>query len=327
MTESEILARWKDEEPAYRAWGRFVSEQIVSDLCAKHVGLDWRVFLKIPCEPRTKTSDSLLGKAFRVGKSYADRYGDIEDKVGVRFVVLLAADLDKLQRVIEASPEWTASLDRDFEAERDLRPMEFAYQSKHYVLKSKKDFEYGGQTIKAGMPCEIQLRTLLQHAHSELTHDNIYKRKEGGEVSRKVQRTIAKSMALIEVVDEHFAQAVRELEVATEPERRATTTLIDLFAKYIGRSASLDRSTSIVLQAFPEELDEKLGGRIEELLAKKAHLVSQVQANFDASYVFRQPWILFVFLLASTKPMEAAERWPLTKEELEPVYNCLGLTA
>lgn len=327
MTEAEILARWKDEEPAYKAWGRFVSQQIVSDLCAKHPGLDWRVFLKIPCEPRTKTSDSLLGKAFRVGKAYADRYGDIEDKVGVRFVVLLAADLDKLQAVIKASPEWSASLDRDFEAERDLRPMEFAYQSKHYVLKSKKDFEYEGQVIKTGMPCEIQLRTLLQHAHSELTHDNIYKRKEGGEVSRKVQRTIAKSMALIEVVDEHFAQAVRELELATEPERRATATLIDIFAKYIGRSPSIDRSTSIVLQAFPEELDEKLSGRIEELLSKKAHLISQVQASFDAAYVFRQPWILFVFLLASTKPKETAERWPLTKEELEPVYNCLGLTA
>src|SRR3546814_12228521 len=28
-----------------------------------------------------------------------------------------------------------------------------------------------------GTPCEVQLRTLLQHAHSQLTHDTIYKPK------------------------------------------------------------------------------------------------------------------------------------------------------
>lgn len=35
--------------------------------------------------------------------------------------------------------------------------------------------DIGGMTVTAGTPCEVQVRTLLQQAHSELTHDTIYK--------------------------------------------------------------------------------------------------------------------------------------------------------
>src|SRR5690606_22227118 len=101
------------------------------------------------------------------------------------------------------------SKDKDFEAEREAHPLEFVYQSVHYVLKSKPGQAFNGVNLPAGLACEIQVRTLLQHAHSELTHDTLYKPKATAKPA--VHRTVAKSMALIEATDEFFDEAMRKL--------------------------------------------------------------------------------------------------------------------
>ncbi|RWP54341.1 MAG: hypothetical protein EOR07_34055 [Mesorhizobium sp.] len=43
------------------------------------------------------------------------------------------------------------------------------------MVRSKDELTFDGETIAAGTPCEIQVRTILQHAYSQLTHDTIYK--------------------------------------------------------------------------------------------------------------------------------------------------------
>ena len=94
---------------------------------------------------------------------------------GLRFVVLVSADIKVVERAITTCPKWTAVLARDYEEERRQRPYEFDYQSVHYIVRSKDELTFEGVTIAAGTPCEIQVRTILQHAYSELTHDTIYK--------------------------------------------------------------------------------------------------------------------------------------------------------
>ncbi|TOO37902.1 (p)ppGpp synthetase, partial [Vibrio parahaemolyticus] len=73
----------------------------------------------------------------------------------------------------------------------------------HYVVRARVDLQVKGLMIKAGTPCEIQVRTLLQHAYAELTHDAVYKAKTV--VEPEVHRTVAKSMALIETTDDFFS--------------------------------------------------------------------------------------------------------------------------
>jgi putative GTP pyrophosphokinase len=190
MNEVEFLRKWDSEREMYIAWGSFVATQISDALQVADQTLDLKKFLKIPPTPRVKEADSLLGKAFHRNKPYKNPYEEIEDKIGVRFVVLLTSDIKNIARVIENSKLWHASLDKDYEAERDNRPLEFTYQSMHYVLKAADDLTIeNGIAIPRGTPCEVQLRTLLQHAHSELTHDSIYKREPGAEVSRPAALT------------------------------------------------------------------------------------------------------------------------------------------
>jgi putative GTP pyrophosphokinase len=324
MTETEFLTRWHAEKTFYESWGRYVKSKIEESLLVDSPSLDLESFLKIAKPPRSKKDESLLDKAFHRDKNYEDPYLEIEDKIGLRFVVLLTTDITKLQAVVEKSEQWSASLDKDYESEREARPTEFAYQSKHYVLKASRELHLDGVTIPAGTPCEVQLRTLLQHAHSELTHDNIYKVEAGNVVSTKVHRTVAKSMALIEAVDDYFELAIEQLSEATAPERRALKELTFLYEKYIGRQPGLAKSNRLVLNAFPQFVDAELSGKIEKLLSDLPFIATNIRDRYDSQHSFRQPWMLLAYLAAMKAPEKTQEDWPLTPEEIKPVYVDLG---
>ena len=307
MTEEEFLARWHEERPAYEAWGTFVRTIIESRIATIRPAVDVEKFIKIPATPRSKSDESLIGKAFhRPEKKYADPYNDIEDKVGLRFVVLLASDIRKLQDLIEQAAEWNASLDRDFVEERDARPTEFAYQSVHYVLRSREPVDYNGVRIPANVPCEVQLRTLLQHAHSELTHDNVYKVQGGTVVTNKVHRTIAKSMALIETVDDFFERAITELSEATAAERHALAQLRAAYEMHTGLPPGNDQTNEFVIHAFKETLPDDLPGAISTLVERYPFIPTNIKAKYTKFYQFRQPWIILAYWLVPSKQSRAA---------------------
>ena len=324
MTEAEFLSLWTAEKEIYAAWGNIVVSEILDGLRAKDSSLDTDVFVKIPPTPRKKSDDSLLGKAFHRGKIYSDPYLEIEDKIGVRFVVLLTAQILTLQKIIESSTVWDWSLDKDYEQDREHRPLEFAYQSKHYVLKSKSTANLNGVAVPIGTPCEIQLRTLLQHAHSELTHDNIYKVQAGTTVSSRVHRTVAKSMALIEAVDDFFESAISQLGEATALERGALQSLSLLFNQHIGLSPGNDKSNALIVHALREQIGDGLHAQVNKMLEEKPFIVEQIRARYGAVHTYRQPSILFVYLQVTLQPNLTQDNWPLTPAELRPVFTDLG---
>jgi putative GTP pyrophosphokinase len=326
MNETEFLARWKAEREIYAAWGGAVVSEIVGGLGGLDNSLDASVFFKIAPTPRLKHDDSLLGKAFHRNKQYVDPYLEIEDKVGVRFVVLLTSDVGRLQKSIEASTKWTWSLDKDYEEDRELRPLEFAYQSKHYVLRAKGGVSCNGVDVPEGTPCEIQLRTLLQHAHSELTHDNIYKVQSGTVVSNSVHRTVAKSMALIEAVDDFFERAIEQLGEATAGERSALKSLSQLFEKYVGLSPGSDKSNSLVLHALRNQITSDLHAQVEAMLQANLFIASKIKERYGSVHAFRQPWILFAYLEVKRHPSQTQDCWPLTPAEILPVFTDLGMS-
>lgn len=327
MTQNEFLQHWSAQKEAYRAWGHLVRAEIEDQLSKNNPSLDLGSFIKIPAEPRLKDDDSLLTKAFHRNKGYTDPFNQIEDKVGVRFVVLLTSEISKIEKVIETTNAWTFSLDRDFEADKESRPAEFGYQSKHYVLRAAKDVQYEGILVPQNTPCEVQIRTLLQHAHSELTHDNIYKRDSNKDVSKDVQRTVAKSMALIEAVDDYFLHAVRALEEATKVERDALLALQKIYEKHIGLPSIPTRTDLIVLEAFREYLTQDLGSSIESLLELKPWIITKIIDRRSRDIIYRQAWILLIYYLVSRYPYAANRIWPFTKDQISQIYTDFGKVA
>lgn len=323
MNESDVIARWEADKPLYQAWAGFVVLKICSGLEGLIAPQPLKEFIKVPAEPRLKDTKSLLDKALYRGKGYTDPYGDITDKAGVRFVVLLTSDIRKVEEIICGVSYWECSKDRDYEQERLARPLEFSYQSVHYILRAKEDTDVGGVIVPAGTSCEVQVRTLLQHAHSELTHDTIYKPKKSA--APGVHRTVAKSMALIEAADDFFEQVVTSLDKANQPERVAISALMNIYREKVGLEPEKAKSNLIILDAFSDKLSDGFAEGIKAFVDSKPFIPGLIAAHASGQHLFRQPAIILAYFAASTAPSDTKDRWPLTPNELRTIYADLGL--
>ena len=323
MKESDILSRWESDRPIYQAWANYVARVICDNLALLIDPQPLEDFLKLPVKPRLKSAQSLVDKALHRGKNYTDPYGDITDKAGVRFVVLLTSDIKKVEETIHTNSDWEYSKDKDYEEERLARPLEFSYQSVHYVVRAREDMEIDGISIPAGTACEVQVRTLLQHAHSELTHDTIYKPKTTA--APHVHRTVAKSMALIEAADDFFENVVSDLDQASKTVREALDILAGLYRNMVGNDPEFAKSNLIILDAFADKLGNGFRQRLESLLQSKPYIIDRVSEHAESQHLFRQPAILLAYLLANTTPAETKYNWPLPPDELRSVFLDLGL--
>jgi putative GTP pyrophosphokinase len=324
VTESEFLDRWRSEHPVYMAWGDFVLARIKDRLAAAIVPVSLNYFIKVPPQPRLKAEDTLLDKAFKRNKNYADPYGDITDKIGMRFVVLLTSDIPKICGIVESEPDlWSYSKDRDYEEERLERPLEFSYQSVHYVVRAARDLESAGLTVPTGTPCEIQIRTLLQHAHCELTHDTLYKPKTIAKP--EVKRTIAKSMALIEATDEFFASAMNSLNEAASRQSSILAILSRQYERLVDQPAGNERSNSLALDTFAERLPQDFSSAVGTFLAGHPYLADRIKERRASRLFFRQPAALLAYYLAGTMPSQVKEHWPLDRDDLAVIFSDLGM--
>lgn len=322
MLQAEFIERYRVEEPIFDAWGKYVTHTI-QEMLAARVGGEHSVsgFLKIPPTYRTKTVDSLIEKAYYREKRYVDAYSEISDKVGVRFVVLLLADIRVVEQVVLDCPAWTASKDRDFEEERARQPALFNYQSLHYVVRARPGV-IGDLPFPEGLPCEVQIRTLLQHAYSELTHDTIYKPRTLA--SPGVHRDVAKSMALIETTDQIFGEVSMRLREASSVSERWLEILASLYGELVGRSPASHARASLF---FLDQLQDLLDGLDVEAirtLLRNYPLDRWIGERSEESFLFRQPIVVLVYYLAETQRINFVQRWPFTRDELSPIYTDLG---
>lgn len=325
MNEQEILERWESEKPIYEAWAALIAKEIGSRLESAIAPTSLEYFLKVPMVPRLKGNGSLVDKALYRSKAYANPYEDITDKVGMRYVVLLTSDIRHFCSIIESAdcePFWSWSKDKDFEQERLAKPLEFSYQSMHYVLKAKAGLAFNGVGIPEGVACEVQIRTLLQHAHSELTHDTLYKPRSTAEPA--VRRTVAKSMALIEATDEFFEQAMENLALANEPHRKLLNYLSSAYEKGTGITPESERSNQLVIDAFIGILPSDPLDRIEEFLQQKSYVFDKIKEQKRARHFFNQPVILLAYYLVATMPAQTKDAWPIETADLEKVFSDLG---
>lgn len=308
----------------FEAWGSAVVENIVHGLNGRLSPLSADIFLRIPPKARLKADVSIVEKAF-YRKNYDDPYNQITDKVGVRFVVLLNSDLKMVEKVIEDCEIWTASKDRDFEDEQTRNPLQFDYAAVHYVVYCKGNKVIDGTEIYDGTPCEVQIKTILQHAYSELTHDTIYKPRV--DATPAMRRAAAKSMALIEATNDYFEDVTKQVSAAISPERAATAALTSIYQCAVGVDPQTSRLEGLLLDAFHTDTDniDQLISGVSEMVSQSAYIGTCVAERAKTKLLFRQPSILAVYHLAQTHGAELKAQWPLTEDELRPIFVDLGL--
>lgn len=322
MNEAEFIARYQKELPIYKAWGVYVNKVITDSLSNKLGGREeLNSFLKIPAKPRVKDLNSLVSKAYYRNKDYTDPYTEITDKVGIRFVVLLKEDIKLISDVINNNEIWSRSKDRDFEKEKLANPTTFDYQSDHYIVKNREKLSVGNTVIPEHTACEIQVRTLLQHAYGELTHDTIYKPKT--KASPDIVRSISKSMALIEVTDDIFWQVTMNLK---SYQSKSDDFLLKLRGLYEGiTNTDYEEKINIfILDAFQDKLGDIQFSDISDLAAQKL-IQDTIKRKYQNSLLYRQPIILLIYYLILEKRNLCQDLWPLTDKELQPLFSDLGI--
>lgn len=308
--------------PALEAWGQFVHDTIQEKAKEK---FSEATSLQMS-SMRPKEKQSALEKIGR--KSYSNPIVELTDLVGVRFVTLLSSDLDVISEIIETEEIWTYSLDRDEEQEKADAPNVFDYQSRHYVVKAKSEIEINGVTIPAELPCEIQLRTILQHAFAEVTHDKVYK--PSGEVPIKAKRFVSSSMALMETADHLMCETMRLINQENEGLKQALSALSRAYdgLNQANASRGYDEKLNLyVIDALKDHIGQNLEEDISQLLREKHFIVDNVIKHSQGDNPFwRQPIALLAYLAVSRSPRRLFIDWPLANfaDDIEIIYAELG---
>jgi len=323
MNETELREQWESEKPAYHAWGEYVVNTISQALKSK--GKDLDAFLKTPAKYRLKDDNSLIDKAFyRPGKSYLDPYNEIEDKVGARFIVLLLDDIKEICDIVEKFEGWDFDACKHFDEDKENDPLLFTYQSVHYILRPNKEFVIKDITISVDTLCEVQIRTLLQHAHAELTHDAIYKSKRV--VQPKVHRTVAKSIALIETTDDFFTDVTQLLDHGPLEENSILERLDGIYFSFTDIKPHTQKSSIVIWDKFEQFINAELVDEIQAMLAKHTFLSDVIKKQYSINVFYQQSTILFVYWMLKKKKQRLLADWPLQKKLLDPLAIDLGIS-
>jgi len=159
---------------------------------------------------REKAPEELREKIIQEMKVHDAPFNEVTDLAGVRIIAYFPSDVDKIVSLIEKEFNIDSKHSRDKRLSSD--PAIFGYASVHFVVEFRPEMlklpEY---KIFNKMKCEIQVRTILQHAWAEIEHDIVYK--SPGEIPFRVRRRFACLAGLLEIADREF-ESLRQDEMA-----------------------------------------------------------------------------------------------------------------
>ena len=156
---------------------------------------------------RVKTRKSFLEKC---KKDKYSHYNNITDIVGIRIITYLLSDVENISALIES--EFCVDYNNSKDKADDLNNNEFGYRGLHYILRlNEKRTSLSEYSSYSNMWFELQIKTLPQHAWSEMSHDRHYKFK--GIVPDKINRRIHGAAALLETIDNEFQSIADELDI------------------------------------------------------------------------------------------------------------------
>jgi ppGpp synthetase/RelA/SpoT-type nucleotidyltranferase len=325
MTDSEFVAWLEARQSGLKAFGEYVVSQIESRAKDQIGETDFKTLFKIKPSFRTKDIPSALKK--KNLKKYADPAYQMTDLVGARFVVLLRSDIKVVEDVlINCDSLWTARRDREPKAESDKMPDAFRYQSVHYIVRNIAELNFTGVVIPAETACEIQIRTLLQHAYAELGHDRIYK--GDAIVPPSVHRIVARSMALMETADHLFCEAVEELNRINKNTAQWCAWLDTAYATIGTPSLSShdDGDAILIIETYNALLQAADTTVVLDYFSKYA--ADSIKTKIGHDDLFGRPVVMLVYWLIHTHLTQTVALWPLPKfrHDLEMVAVDLGVS-
>jgi len=284
-------------------WGRKIRDEVVAS-CG--------FLLKMPPALRVKGVQSARAKQFK--KEYEIPEQDMTDLVGVRFVVLTSEDLQPIRNCLEQSANWTCKQTRDPKDEIARAPETFGYQSHHYEVRSKS---------KPVWCCEVQIRTLLQHAIAELSHDAMYKATQF--VPSQAERLVARSMALMETTDELLCRAMQAVRDAQAPALAVQRVLKEAAQPLGGDNSDLLEE---LLSSYATEIGSASAKEFQTFIKDNDFVLEKLRARRGHGLFAYPAAALLSYWLISRLENKAERKWPFpgSHDDLQLILSDLGIS-
>lgn len=312
--ETKVVGEFEALKEDLSRWAEFVDATIVRILHENAVPIE------IPPKYRLKDNQSYLFKALYRRKPYADPINDIEDKVGTRVVLLNSNYVQEASKLLADSNAWRAVVTKGFSAEISEKPKIFDYQSIHIVVRPNGDAGFAKPEL---LSCEIQIRSLLQHAFAQTSHDSTYKGPYKNDP--EILRHLSKSMALMEATDDYFCTIIN---LMSDPQRHDAHYMAELgrvfgeicpkLAGTRGDAAIAEEILSLLIQK-PVEI-----GVIEAWVEKEKVRLESIMCEEKSAFTI-QPIFLLVDYYFRNNPRFLNDNWPLNNASLRTVYSVEGV--
>ncbi|TJY69289.1 (p)ppGpp synthetase [Arthrobacter sp. CAU 1506] len=182
---------------------------------------------------RTKSVDSFRDKASRMlqptepggepALEFPDPLREIHDLVGVRVIVSLPHEIRQAAALIKRQ---RSDFDCRADREKDIGSIEsgtYGYSSRHLIMRTLQNNTVKAYQQALGEPAratgsylfEVQIRTILAHAWSELEHDIRFKSSDPRAWSPYFDRQFTATAAMLEAVESAFAELHERYETVT----------------------------------------------------------------------------------------------------------------
>ncbi len=170
-------------------------------------------------QTRPKSIISVAEKCQRKKVKYLDPVNQFTDLCGGRVIVHTAEEVKAISGFIET--HFLIDEENTTDVSQRLKPTEFGYRSVHYIISFKQGI-FPNRLVNVTIPplllddqkfpnrrAEIQVRTILEHAWADLSHDLAYK--NSFKIPVMWEREFAAVAALLEGADKTFSRIKQAL--------------------------------------------------------------------------------------------------------------------
>lgn len=165
---------------------------------------------------RSKTYESLRNKCLK--SKYTDFRNQIMDLAGVRIVVYLRDDISIVTNVIENL--FSVRKEDSGDKLELLGVNKMGYLSVHYIITLKEDMINPSNSEFKNKKCEVQVRTVLEDAWSQIFHDRQYKTAATTTISEDLKRRTNLISGSLELIDRTINDLVTEYDKEHQDQRK-----------------------------------------------------------------------------------------------------------
>lgn len=261
-------------------------------------------------ESRVKDSESFERKYS--AKGYTNPERDMMDMAAARIIAFTKSDVDEICAIIEK--EFEIDHNNSQNKSKLLSANEMGYHSVHYIgwLNESTTKVVGFRDYK-GLRVEIQIRTILQHAWSDIEHGKNYKNPFA--LTYEEKREINLLAGVLEVVDNEFERINRKI-VKTQNDK------VKIIAEKIERGEhqipidhmSLATYFTVMYPSFPAEIfttERNVSFLIDLLKRHDLHTIEDIHKVIIPDYIreYLQDGFSFTVLIFGIMIISDAEKF------------------